>query len=626
MKLTFMKKLITSLQFLFLTVIAFGQISPNNECNGAIILPNVLNYCSEIGEFSNINATASPQPAPTCWGQNPDHDVWFAFTARSTGISIRVIGGTRIFSGGVIRQPLMALYSGTCNSLNLLDCDVDVLDPVNNQFTNVVTVQSTSLQVGETYFFRVDAQSGSTRDFQICITSFNPVPEAQSDCTDAVLLCDKSPFIVPFLSGFGDERELIGPTCTGADGACNYDELQSAWYKWQCLDAGILTMNFTPLNPVDDIDFWIFELPNGIDDCTDRIPMLCMASGATGGPPSDWIRCHGPTGLRSGETDDHENCGCDPDDNNYIMPLQMEAGKTYALLVMNFSQSADGFSIDFGGSGTFLGPTVDFTIDPELENQCDIDSISIFDFSTPGIGNIASYNWDFGSGGIPRTSSTIGPHEIVYESFGTKNIVLRITSDAGCVVTKIKEIFIKPCCDPNDALTINLDSALDPPCPETASGSIQVSGSAGNPSYEFSLDGINFYPINNFTGLLSGDYEIWIQDIKGCRDSMIQSLVEPPPFLVDAGPNASIDLGCAIDLNAIVLSADPNYTAEWASDPSMDSTERAILDPEVRPFYNTTYTITAHSDAGCSSTDSVTIFLICGFSKSLSLIFLINFA
>ncbi|MEO6165986.1 MAG: PKD domain-containing protein, partial [Chitinophagales bacterium] len=52
---------------------------------------------------------------------------------------------------------------------------------------------------------------------------------------------------------------------------------------------------------------------------------------------------------------------------------------------------------------------------------------SIIAFTNGSSGNIISYNWNFGSGAIPSVATTAGPHEIIYTTPGTKQVVLKVT-------------------------------------------------------------------------------------------------------------------------------------------------------------------------------------------------------
>ncbi len=597
-----MKQFVLLLVFCFFSITIFGQ-SANDECNGAILLPDAADFCSEVGEFTFSGSTISSQAAASCWGGSVGEDVWFAFRGVRPGVSIRFVGSTEIFTGGDFTaiQKSIALYSGDCGSLVELDCG----NSIGAASNNVLTINA-EVNVGEIYFIRISSRQRVGETFQLCITSFDVVPDPISDCEPGVLLCDKTPFIVPFLETGGfvlDEITSDGQPCEMREDG--YSEDQSGWYKWICKDAGSLTFTLTPLNPVDDLDFWVYELPNGVDDCSGKLPLLCMASGEIqNAPTSDWIRCHGPTGLRSGETDDHENAGCDAGDNNFIRPLQMEAGKAYALVILNFSQSKAGFAVTFGGTGTFVGPDIDFIIDPELDNQCDIDDVTFINNSTSGIGNITGFEWNFGNGADMATSDLEGPHDITYNSFGTKNIVLRITTDAGCSKTEIRSIFIEPCCDPANDLGINVTAQGDPQCPGFNTGFFDINGNGGSPDYQFSSDGLDFNPINSFNLLEPGSYTAFVQDIKGCRDSVEVVINPAPPFEVDAGSPQDLQLGCESALNA-TINGNPPYTFRWDSIQGMSCLD--CLDPDILPPGTTTYTIRAQSNAGCVSVDSVLV-------------------
>jgi hypothetical protein len=164
-------------------------------------------------------------------------------------------------------------------------------------------------------------------------------------------LCDKSPFVVDSLFGAGMDRNEI------ESGNCIFEEFQSSWYKWTCDESGSLTFTLTPNNHrgrnfvSDDLDFAVYELTNGLDDCRQQSRTLirCMASGANGDgagnalPLAQWIDCNGPTGLRTGESDFTETAGCARGDNNFVAPLSMETGKSYMLVINNYSRSGLGF-------------------------------------------------------------------------------------------------------------------------------------------------------------------------------------------------------------------------------------------------------------------------------------------
>ncbi|MDV7400187.1 hypothetical protein RZS08_52725, partial [Arthrospira platensis SPKY1] len=110
-------------------------------------------------------------------------------------------------------------------------------------------------------------------------------------------------------------------------------ESNSTWFVWTAGSSGSLTFTLTPLNPPDDLDFVVYEYPNGPGNCAEKIPLRCMASS-----------CQGPTGLNESSTDLAEPPNCNPaTQDNFLAALQMEEGKTYGVMVNNFSTTGMGF-------------------------------------------------------------------------------------------------------------------------------------------------------------------------------------------------------------------------------------------------------------------------------------------
>ena len=269
----------------------------------------------------------------------------------------------------------------------------------------------------------MDGLNSNTGTFQLCINNYNPPVEPGQDCFSGSVLCDKSPFVVQFVTGGGIDPDEAANSCIG--GLFGDSEMQSTWFKWTAENNGTLTFTITPLKSNDDIDFVLYLLPNGINDCTDKTLIRCMATA-----------CEGPTGLNLTSTDLEEDLNCDPGEDGFIKYIDMVAGESYALLINNFTESGTGFNIEFGGSGDFRGPVPEFIVDPLTGLKCDQD-FDITDISTFVNGQIIGWEWNFGDHAIPQDANTQGPHSINYESFGEKFIVLTIETDLGCTVTEV---------------------------------------------------------------------------------------------------------------------------------------------------------------------------------------------
>lgn len=532
-----------SILLLALPCLAFGQIMSNDECVDALVLSDITDWCSTSGQFSNVDANISQESSPGCFSET-GNDVWFQFDAASTSINIRVLGdivdiyGITDFSKGSIILPKLALYEGSCGNLNLIACNED-------QGDHIAELYSDEIIPNATYFIRVSSATANAGTFQLCISSFNFVPEPNSDCPTGVILCDKSSFFVDALSGQGNITNEVNASCVQVESG-------SAWYKWVAGSNGSLGFVITPNNPGDDIDFALFEMPNGITDCSDLIELRCMASGANGeqqgndfipDPFPQWDECTGPTGLSDTETDFTETPGCTTDvDNNFVASINMEAGKAYALIINNFSATGHGFSLEFGGTGDFLGPVADFSTDDLDGTICSGEPIIFFDESSFGELVLVDWQWNFGDGAIPQTASGPGPHQVQYSNAGVKSVALTVESETGCLVTEIGTVIVEE--------PIQIDANIvHQTCPESIDGQIELDITSGS-----TITAITWS--NGMTGpliqnLSPGVYTASIQNFNGCDTIVSYEIEAPLPLSIDqiitrpscgGGSNGSITL------------------------------------------------------------------------------------
>ncbi len=586
--------------FLALSATAVFAQPVNDECLTAIHISNTDNWCSDPGAYSNVNATAFSVniPSNNCFLQL-QNEVWFTFIPQTPAIYFKISGAVNNL--GTLRNPAIAVFEGSCSNLNRVGCNIV------SSSTNQVELSVESLVIGAVYYLLIEGQNDFEGTFQICVEGFIPPPIPQSDCAKAVILCDKSPFVVDTILGIGIQDPGVSNTCVMA-------ELSSVWYTWTAETSGTLTFTLTPNNyqpgfESDDIDFVVYELPGGLDDCSNKMELRCMAAGANNNEVfSSWQRCNGPTGLQAGNTDTSEDAGCtQSDDDSWLAPLEMVAGKSYALLVNNFSQTGLGFSIEWGGTGTFLGPEPAFDITAVQAFECD--KTIIFDNqSVANTDSIVHYEWNFGAGANPLSDTSKGPISVIYESFGPKKVALTVTSSKGCVVTEILDFYIEPCCA--DTSTLDVTAIItDQSCPGTASGVIQGVGISGSPAYQFSLDCVDYQPSSVFPSLLPGTYTLCIHDQKGC-ENQVELVVQPTTgFGVEAGDTIFIQLGQTAQLNAIPSPNLPS-TVIWNNLNTLTFSGNdvvSLLSPVAFPKRTGWYTVTIINDAGCSTSDSVLI-------------------
>ncbi len=584
-----MRKILPFTFFVLYSLNVLAQ-SDNVDCASAFTIPDPIEWCSGNTEFDNTNAGPSEFAADQCLS-GTDNDLWFTFIAFAKAVNIVVNGDL----GGSINNPAVALYTGDCNGqINLLRCEVSSGQDIVNLFRGGLTL-------GETYFIRIAAPPSGAGSFQICLNGFNPPVEPGQDAETASNLCDKSSFIVQVLSGGGNDPDEASGTCL--DIGFGDTESQSTWFTWIAANDGQLTFSINPLNGPDDLDWVLYELPNGIDDFTGKINIRCMASS-----------CIGPTGLDLTSTDFNEQPGCAPGDDNFLRFLDQEEGKAYGLLINNFTDTGVGFEMEFGGDAEFEGPLPEFEIDlavgVDTTNGLTCDKLfQVTDLSIDGLNSIVAYEWNFGEGAVPQTATGQGPHSVNYETFGEKYVVLTVTSEQGCIVTAVDQVFAAPCCEDVDAISIELDRVQASGCEGETNGSISVSGAGGFPVYLFSFEGGELSSLSTFEGLAPGDYEIAIEDRKGCVTTRMVTVGVAAPISVDAGNDTSVEfLGDPIQLDASFM-AEGDVTLSWTPSESVlcpDGTTNC-LDPIVTPPGTTTYTISLLDENGCVTTDMVTV-------------------
>jgi hypothetical protein len=490
-----------SFAFSLLATAAWAQPS-NDECSAPIVLPNVLNYCSPVGAFTNVGATPSAYGAPNCFGAS-NRDVWFAFTALATDITITVRGATAQAPGGTLNSPQVALYFGSCGGvINELVCDAST---GNN---NVAEAYKGGLFVGSTYLIRIQGAGGLSGTFQICINNYNPPVEPTSDCPTASILCDKSPFVVQYVTGAGSNNLEMQDAACFNNGVPGLYESNSTWFVWTCSKSGTLTMTLTPLNGPDDLDFVIYRLPNGIKNCNGKVVERCMASGFS--PNVNSAPCLGPTGMREGDPDISEDAGCsDPGDDAWLKPLDMVQGVSYALVVNNFSATGNGFSVSFGGTGEFLGPEAKFvTLPSEI---CFGTPVQVIDASSFALGNITAWNWSFGADALPQTATGPGPHTVTFDIPGNRPVVLTLETSLGCKVTEIQPVLVHP--------PVEIDTLIAAPdCNGTANGAITINNiTSGTAPFLFSWNNGPFTPTSSLSNLGVGLYTLVIRDANNCE-------------------------------------------------------------------------------------------------------------
>lgn len=554
----------------------------NDACANAIALQSGTNLCSPVAAYTNVNATPSGFGAATCWG-SASNDVWFTFTAIATDITITINGNQAPSAGGTLLTPEAALYTGDCSgTINQLGC------ATASAGSNIVDLYKGGLIIGQTYLIRVQGRNGQTGTFQICLNNYNSPAPPGSDCVSASILCDKSPFTVQSITGAGANNDEAAGSCLGGLGTSS--ESNSTWFKWTCDQSGTLEFTLSPNNASDDLDFVVYELPNGINSCVGKTEQRCMAAGDTRFPS----RCMGVTGLRASSTDVTETSGCDdPAKDNFVSALNMVSGRSYALLINNFSATGNGFSITFGGTGTFQGPRANFTATPAT--LCAGETISLQESSSFAFGTITNYFWTFGVSATPATSTSRTPSAVQYLSAGTKSISLTVQTDKGCVVTRVANVQVDSCCQTVNAIN-HTTSHQNVVCPLGNTGTATAS-QVGTSRFAYSFAWSNGRTTSQITGLTAGDYIVTVSNTI-CRIVDTVSIAQPPAWEIAASitrPTCAGGQNGAIALTTVQGANGLPYRYNWNS-------SGFGTNARLNNLPNGTYTLTVRDNRNCDTT------------------------
>jgi gliding motility-associated-like protein len=409
---------------------AYAQ--PANDSWDKAIPLNEPSKCSADAGYSNINATDEGTfgTAPLWPAGQSGRDVWFKFTASAYDVNITVTGantggGT---TGGTLQNPLIALYTieSTANSTSF-SAQVGSLATTG---TGITTYYKGALIVGKVYYIRVSARNNATGTFKLCLNNYFAPLKAGQDFGSASILCDKKSFTESNVSGSGtNNRETAG--------SCLVSESNSVWYKWTAANNGTLTMDITPTVNSDDIDWVLYDLgPSG--SFNNKTLLRCAVGHGVANTECPNEPLYFKTGMNLSSTDITEESGCGRGgQDGYLKYIDMQQGHTYALLVDNFSSGNNGFKLEFGGTGEFVGPEAKISLTKNL--PCTLNQS--FTFNNTGSKNYTRAEWNFGEGASIASANTDGPHTVTYSSPGFKTVVLQVFNDKGCAVT-ITESFM----------------------------------------------------------------------------------------------------------------------------------------------------------------------------------------
>ena len=510
--------------FFFLCPILLFAQPANDECINALLIDDIAQTCSTVGQYSNEGATSTNFSGGSCTSSN-GNDVWFRFTAIATDLTLTVIGDNDAETpGGTLSQPEAELYIDNCGQNNT---GFQVLECERGTSSSVVELYQGGLVPGQTYLIRIQGRGNREGTFQMCLNNYFPPVEPGSDLDIASVLCDKSKFVIQQVIGTGNDNDEARGTCLSVPdffGNPQPSEQSSTWFTWIAANDGLLTFTLTPLNPGDDLDFVVYELPNGLNNSNGKIALRCMASA----PP-----CAGPTGLDLTSTDESEDEGCDPGEDGFVRALEMKEGVAYGVLINNFSPGGNGFSMEFGGDGEFQGPEpqIDAILSTTSNVICAGEEVTFTGANSRFIaGQITEYEWTFGVGAEATSVTGPGPHTVTYSEPGEKSVVLTLTTNLGCKISDIKSsiVIVEPCCEVLNNITG--EGAITNVICGDERGAIDLTVTS-NSDINF-LEWSNSSNSEDLSNLDPGEYIVTITNEATCRDSFPFTVDSIPPFEV----------------------------------------------------------------------------------------------
>lgn len=369
-----------------------------------------------------------------------------------------------------------------------------------------------------------------------------------SDCIGAIPLCG------------GLYTETSAPLGTGNTyeftGTCNANlESASLWYTFTVQEAGNLSFILDPANDIDDYDWGLFNITSG--GCAgiqngDSPEVNCNSYGS--------FTTNGPTGISS--TNGGTGTTNGPGDTNgppFNADLPVQVGQVYALVVMNWTGSPDGYTIDFTQSTANI---YDQTPPYMVGVVADCADQSFYIAFSENVVTSTVEAGDFqliSSQGQIYPCTNVIPADPVATAQNTFTIELGTgINEGGTFTVNITDLFgnVEDVCG-NTAVDTTFEVQLIAPPDFDAvattacngsDGAIQASQTSGTSPADLLVDG-NPMPNGYLDGLDAGVHTVTMIDASGCTAT--QQVTVPDHELNVSIPQAQDSLSCANPLVTI---------------------------------------------------------------------------
>lgn len=390
-----------------------------------------------------------------------------------------------------------------------------------------------------------------------------------SDCDGAIQLCG------------GIYTEETAPLGTGNlyefTGVCNANlETASLWYTFTVQSPGDLSFILDPANDTDDYDWGLFNITNG----------GCAGINAQDGSSPE-VNCNsygslvvpnGPTGISTANGGTGTTNG--PGDLNgpqFNADLPVQVGEVYALVVMNWTGSVEGYTIDFTQSTASIydqNPPVPISVTTDCSNQT-----FVVEFSEPIVTSTVTTT-DFT---LTSPTGTVLPFGVVIPDdpnaaaqTGYTIVLSDVPAEGGIYTLTITSVSgnVEDLCG-NIVIETTFQVPIVAPLVYTTEVTTACNGadgtfhatyvSGGTAPITFSLAG-SVLPNGSASGLGPGDYGLFVNDAAGCQTT---ELVTIPDHLVEVLiPQDQDSLSCSrtsINIEGVQVVPEQPVQYTWTS-------------------------------------------------------------
>ncbi len=512
---------------------------------------------------AGTNVAANPEfPFPfqnicTSGGSTPQaaDDVWYTFTMPASANELRVT------LTGTLPSYSIAIYNGTCGSLNGLGCATAGAAGINN-----VTIQP--LGGGRTYYIQVSGNgAGAQGTFNLCLT---PRDNPNLCVVQSSITASPSPVNGSYYPG-----QVITFCYTVSD----YNQLGANWFHGLqiIMGGGWQVGSLAPVSAAASCD--------GTGTWGYYNSVTSSNSGLTVGPGFfyDKTPLDGNPGNNFGD-----NCSA----NNWVFCFQatvpnVNCGSANPDLSVRVRPFSDGQTGSWSNMTCNVTPTFVFNA---ILQCCQQPLITVFDETCPnacdgiaiaeGQGGTAPYTYAWASGSVTDTATAL--------CSGSVNVT--VTDDVGCQA--ITTVVI------NSGGSLSIAAAgADETCVGAADGKAWVVN--GSPSFVYTWNTVPPQAGDTAFALTAGTYEVIATGPAGCSDTTTVTIGSGNNFTVAL---AKSDISCngLTDGKAWVVSGNSTFTYTWNTVPPQVGDTAFGLSQG-------TYELIATGSAGCSDTATITI-------------------